>query len=147
VRTAVGADNVLLVDAGEEMQGTLLSNVQKGYPVIGTFNAMGFDVATFGNHEFDWGQTALGDRTAQATYPFVTANIVQKDTGDCSTAGWTLPSFADAACQIITVGTAPNTVKVAVYRCDNYRNAKYYHCHSYSRFMFQGSGRLDSALL
>ncbi len=39
---------------------------------------MGYDVATFGNHDFDWGQTTLADRTAQATYPFVTANIVQK---------------------------------------------------------------------
>ena len=62
VRTAVGADNVLLVDAGDEMQGSLLSNLGdgtptgKGMPTIATFNAMGYDVATFGNHEFDWGQ-------------------------------------------------------------------------------------------
>jgi len=110
VRTAVGAANVLLVDAGDEMQGSLLTNLQKGYPVIATFNAMGFNVATFGNHDFDWGQTVLGDRTAQATYPFVTANIVQNNTGNCSTAGWTLPAFADAPYRIITV----NTVKVAV---------------------------------
>jgi hypothetical protein len=58
VRTAVGAANVLLVDAGDEMQGSLLSNLQKGAPVIATYNAMGYNVATFGNHEFDWGQTA-----------------------------------------------------------------------------------------
>jgi 2',3'-cyclic-nucleotide 2'-phosphodiesterase (5'-nucleotidase family) len=110
VRTAVGPANVLLLDAGDAMQGSLLSNLQKGYPVIGTFNAMNFNVATFGNHEFDWGQTILGDRTAQAIYPFVTANIVQNNTGNCGTAGWTLPSFADAPYKIITV----NTVKVAV---------------------------------
>ncbi len=110
VRTAVGAANVLLVDAGDEMQGSLLTNLQRGYPLIATFNAMGFNVATFGNHDFDWGQTVLGDRTVQATYPFVTANIVQNNTGNCVTAGWALPAFADSPYRIITV----NTVKVAV---------------------------------
>ena len=96
VRTAVGAGNVLLVDAGDEMQGSLLSNLQQGKPTIATFNAMKYDVATFGNHEFDWGQANLISRTTQAAYPFVTANIVVNDTGNCSTAGWTTPSFAKA---------------------------------------------------
>ncbi len=94
IRDEVGKDNVLLVDAGDEMQGSLLSNLQKGEPTIAAFNAMGEQVATFGNHEFDWGQQVLADRTAQADYPFVTANIVTNDTGSCSTAGWTTPDFA-----------------------------------------------------
>ena len=89
VRTAVGASNVLLVDAGDEMQGSLLSNLQKGAPTIATFKAMGYAVATFGNHEFDWGQVNLADRVTQAGYPYVSANIVA---GDC--AGWTPPAFA-----------------------------------------------------
>ena len=113
IRTAVGAANVLLVDAGDEMQGSALSNVLHGKPVIDVFNAMGYNAATFGNHEFDWVQEVLDNRTTQASYPFVTANIVQNDTGTCTTAGWTLPAFADAPYQIITVGTDPNTVKVA----------------------------------
>jgi len=119
VRTSVGAANVLLVDAGDEMQGSLLSNLGdgtatgKGKPTIATFNAMPYDVATFGNHEFDWGQVNLANRTTEATYPYVTANIVVNDTGDCATAGWTKPGFADAPYEIKTVGTAPNQVKVA----------------------------------
>jgi 2',3'-cyclic-nucleotide 2'-phosphodiesterase (5'-nucleotidase family) len=119
IRTTKGAANVLLVDAGDEMQGSLLSNLGdgtaggKGIPTIATYNAMGYNVATFGNHEFDWGQTVLGNRTAQATYPYVTANIVLNDTGNCATAGWTKPAFADAPYQIFTMGTAPDTVKVA----------------------------------
>jgi 2',3'-cyclic-nucleotide 2'-phosphodiesterase (5'-nucleotidase family) len=110
VRTAVGAGNVLLVDAGDEMQGSLLSNLQKGKPVIDVYNAMGYAAATFGNHEFDWGQTTLADRTAQAQYPYVTANIVKNDTGNCATAGWTKPDFASAP---YTVQTA-NGVRVAL---------------------------------
>jgi len=118
VRTAVGASNVLLVDAGDEMQGSLLSNLGdgtatgKGIPTIATFNELGYNLATFGNHEFDWGQVNLTNRTTQAAYPYITANIVQNDTGNCATAGWTTPAFADAPYQIFTIGTAPNTVKV-----------------------------------
>ncbi len=113
VRTTVGAANVLLVDAGDEMQGSLLSNLQKGEPTIATYNAMGYNVATFGNHEFDWGQTVLGDRVTQATYPYVSSNIVVNDTGNCGTAGWAQPSFVDAPYEIKTIGSAPNAVNVA----------------------------------
>ncbi len=118
IRTAVGAANVLLVDAGDEMQGSLLSNLGdgtptgKGIPTIDVYNNMFYDVATFGNHEFDWGQINLGNRTFEAQYPYVTANIVVNDTGNCATAGWTTPSFADAPYFIKTVGTAPDTVDV-----------------------------------
>src|SRR5512146_13610 len=61
VRDAVGKDNVLVADVGDEMQGSLLSNLGdgtptgKGKPTIAVYNAMGYSVATFGNHEFDWG--------------------------------------------------------------------------------------------
>src|SRR5512136_2043306 len=119
IRTAKGAANVLLVDAGDEMQGSLLSNLGdgtptgKGIPTIATFNQMLYDVATFGNHEFDWGQTVLGARTTQAVYPFVTANIVVNDTGNCNTAGWGLPAFAEATYVIKTIGVSPNQAKVA----------------------------------
>ncbi len=100
IRGTVGAANVLLVDIGDEMQGSLLSNLQRGVPVIATYNTMKYDVATFGNHEFDWGQETLGARTGEANYPYVTANIVKNDTGNCTTAGWTKPDFADAPYQI-----------------------------------------------
>jgi 2',3'-cyclic-nucleotide 2'-phosphodiesterase (5'-nucleotidase family) len=110
--------STLLVDAGDEMQGSLLSNLGdgtptgKGIPTIATFNEMNYDVATFGNHEFDWGQVNLQNRMDQADYPFVTANIVKNDTGNCSTAGWEKPDFADAPYFIKTIGDAPNQVKV-----------------------------------
>lgn len=114
VKAAVGADKVLLMDVGDEMQGSLLSNIQRGEPVIAVFNAMGYDIATFGNHEFDWGKTILQERVTEALYPYVSANIVVNNTGDCATAGWDAPAFVDAPYQILTVGTAPNEVKIAV---------------------------------
>jgi 2',3'-cyclic-nucleotide 2'-phosphodiesterase (5'-nucleotidase family) len=110
VRTAVGAGNVLLVDGGDEMQGSLLSNLYHGEPVIASYNEMGYNAATFGNHEFDWGQDWVITNTTIANYPYVSANIVVNDTGDCATAGWTSPAFAQPY-SISTVGT-PTSVKV-----------------------------------
>jgi 2',3'-cyclic-nucleotide 2'-phosphodiesterase (5'-nucleotidase family) len=99
----------LLVDGGDEMQGSLLSNLQKGVPTIAAFNATGYDVATFGNHEFDWGQAVLISRTGEAHYPFVTANIVQ---GTCDPNNWTPPSFAQPFV-VKTLNTTTGTVRVA----------------------------------
>lgn len=47
------ADNTLYLDAGDIMQGSLLSNINKGEPTIDIFNFIGYDASTFGNHEFD----------------------------------------------------------------------------------------------
>lgn len=113
IRTAVGESKVLLMDVGDEMQGSLLSNIQKGEPTIAVFNAMGYNVATFGNHEFDWGQTVLNERVTQAEYPFVSANIVVNDTGNCATAGWNSPSFTQPYV-IQTITSGAETVKVGV---------------------------------
>ena len=45
-------------------------------PIIDLMNRLRYDVATFGNHEFDAGQAFLGVRTAQCRFPVVCANIV-----------------------------------------------------------------------
>jgi 2',3'-cyclic-nucleotide 2'-phosphodiesterase (5'-nucleotidase family) len=109
-----GAQNTILVDIGDEMQGSLLSNLQKGKPVIESFNKMGVGVATFGNHDFDWSQAVLNDRTSQAAYPYVSANIVKNDTGNCSTAGWNVPdTFKVQPYVVKTLNTTSGTVKVA----------------------------------
>ena len=113
VKTAVGADNLLVMDVGDEMQGSLLSNIWQGEPVIDAYNTIGYDAATFGNHEFDWGKDVLSTRVGEALYPYVSANIVLNDTGNCATAGWGKPAFVDAPYEIITVGS-PVSVKVAV---------------------------------
>jgi 5'-nucleotidase / UDP-sugar diphosphatase len=120
VRTAVGADNVLLLDAGDRMQGSLLSNIQKGLPTVDYFRTLGYDAGTFGNHEFDWGQAVLGERIAQAVAPAagdespmaqVVANITKKVDGACT---WTPFNDDVDAWTTLTVGTGANTSQVAV---------------------------------
>lgn len=105
--TARGADNVLLLDAGDAMQGSLLNNIQKGYPVIPVFNAMGYDAMTIGNHDYDWGQTILEDRINDAAFPLLSANIVNGDPNS-----WTPPTGV-VPYIIKTVGST-NTAEVAI---------------------------------
>lgn len=113
VRTEVGADNVVLLDAGDMMQGTLLSNLFYGESTVDVYNFMGYQATTFGNHEFDWGQTHLISRTQQANFPYVTANIVKNDTGNCATAGWTPPDFA-STWVTMTVGAPGNQAVLGI---------------------------------
>ncbi len=107
------AGNVALFDAGDEMQGSLISNLNQGKPTIDLFNFLGYDAATFGNHEFDWGQTVLMSRTQEAGYPFLAANLVVSDSGSCTTAGWTSPSFTDPW-MTMTVGTPDNEIILGI---------------------------------
>ena len=113
IRAEVGDANVVLLDAGDIMQGSLLSNLFHGESTIDVYNAVGYDAATLGNHEFDWGQTVLISRTQEAQFPFVAANLVVSDTGSCATAGWTVPSFVRPWITM-TVGTPPNQVILGI---------------------------------
>jgi 2',3'-cyclic-nucleotide 2'-phosphodiesterase (5'-nucleotidase family) len=63
------------LDAGDEMQGTLLSNATFGRSTIEAMNALALDAAAIGNHEFDWSVDTLRVRMSEARYPFVSANI------------------------------------------------------------------------
>ncbi len=65
----------ILVDAGDLFQGTPVSNLSYGRPVMDYYNRMGYTAAAVGNHEFDWGQDTLRARMRQAKFPFLSANI------------------------------------------------------------------------
>ena len=64
----------LLLDAGDFSQGTPYFNFFKGYVEVRLMNAMGYDAATLGNHEFDNGCSALAARLKTADFPVVCAN-------------------------------------------------------------------------
>ena len=63
------------LDAGDEMQGTPVSNLSYGRTMIAAMNAMGIDAAAIGNHEFDWSIDTLRARMQDAHYKFLSANI------------------------------------------------------------------------
>ena len=74
----VRAENpyTLLLDAGDFSQGTPYFNFFKGYMEVHLMNAMGYDAATLGNHEFDNGCSALAARVKTAKFPVLCANYV-----------------------------------------------------------------------
>ncbi len=66
--------NVILVDAGDFVQGTPYFNFFKGDVEIQMMNKLGYDVAVLGNHEFDNGIDALEYILKQAEFPIIAAN-------------------------------------------------------------------------
>jgi len=81
VRSTFGQDHVLLVDAGDAIQGVTIANMFQGKNVIEVYNAMGYNVATLGNHEWDYGQQVLKDRIAEAKFDYVNANVTGVNLG------------------------------------------------------------------
>jgi len=74
--------NSLLFDNGDFLQGSPLADFvasagrrRRAHPVIAAFNALEYDAATLGNHEFDYGLDFLGKAIAHARFPVVSANI------------------------------------------------------------------------
>ena len=66
--------NLLLLDAGDFSQGSPYFNYFRGRVEVDAMNRMGYDAATFGNHEFDNGVDTLAMLVRLAKFPFVCAN-------------------------------------------------------------------------
>lgn len=66
--------NVILLDAGDFSQGTPYFTIFRGDAEIELMNALGYDAACLGNHEFDNGQAELARRVRNANFPVICAN-------------------------------------------------------------------------
>jgi 2',3'-cyclic-nucleotide 2'-phosphodiesterase/3'-nucleotidase len=81
------AGNSILVDNGDVIQGNPMGDYiayEKGlgdapHPVIAAMNTLGYEVGTFGNHEFNYGLDFLDKAVAGANFPMVSANLIQAD--------------------------------------------------------------------
>lgn len=73
---------VFLADAGDYLQGTAYGVFDGGVQMVGLMNAAGYDVATIGNHEFDFHTTNLLARVRQADFPIVSCNVWRRDAPD-----------------------------------------------------------------
>lgn len=87
VKDNVYANNpnrTLILAGGDNYQGTAISNLQYGDPVMKVFNYMGVAASALGNHEFDWGLNKVTNldpsHPVTATYPIVCANVFPKGT-------------------------------------------------------------------
>lgn len=95
LRAARADGAVIVLDAGDMFQGTLESNLQEGASVIRAYNTLGYSAVVLGNHEFDFGPAgpaptptkpsddprgALKVRAMEARFPFLAANVIDKNT-------------------------------------------------------------------
>ena len=72
---------VLLVDAGDHIQGTAYGSMDDGATIIELMNEAGYDIATPGNHEFDYGMARAKAIIKEADFPYVSCNWVDLRTG------------------------------------------------------------------
>lgn len=100
--------DVLLVDAGDHVQGTAYGSMDEGASIIKLMNAAGYDVATPGNHEFDYSMDRAKAIMKEADFPYLSCNWV-----DLRTTLRVLPSvkvFVRGGRRIAFVGvTTPET--------------------------------------
>ena len=73
--------DVLLVDAGDHIQGTAYGSMDDGATIIELMNETGYDLATPGNHEFDYGMARAKAVLREADFPYVSCNWVDLRTG------------------------------------------------------------------
>jgi len=77
----------LILSGGDSWTGQAISTWFRGESTVETMNAMGYDAAAIGNHEFDFEVSGLRERVEQANFPYLSANIRTKSDGS-------IPDFA-----------------------------------------------------
>lgn len=78
--------NTILIDGGDTIQGTIMTDdlynkEESEHPVITAMNFMKYDAMTIGNHEFNFGLDLVKRLQAQADFPFLAANVMERSTG------------------------------------------------------------------
>lgn len=78
IRQERGKDpgGTVLLSAGDMFQGTPVSNLFHGAPVLEIMNSLSFDAMALGNHEFDWGLDVLRKLRSGSSFPFLSATVV-----------------------------------------------------------------------
>jgi 5'-nucleotidase len=80
-RTRAESPHTLLALAGDTISPSIMSAVLRGEQMIAAWNQLGLDVATFGNHEFDFGPPTLLARMQESRFVWVSSNVFDRATG------------------------------------------------------------------
>ncbi len=71
--------DVTLVDCGDAIQGAAIGTLSEGSYLVDIMNEIGYEVATIGNHEFDYGMDRFLELAESAEYTYVAANFTDMD--------------------------------------------------------------------
>ncbi len=101
---AENPEGTVLIDGGDMFQGTMISNLQFGRPVVAQMNALGYAAAAVGNHEFDWGPDTLIQRAREMQFTVLSANMRDRKTGRLPTWVRSDTSFARRGARVSVLG-------------------------------------------
>lgn len=96
---------VALVDVGDAVQGDAIGTLSKGSYIIDIMNEVGYDVATIGNHEFDYGMNRFFELRDMANFPYVSANFVDLASGAPVLEPYTILTFNGVKVAFVGVST------------------------------------------
>jgi len=77
---AKNPEGTIIVSAGDNYQGSAMSNLMYGEPVSAVFKEIGIELSAVGNHEFDWGINRINKWAEDGGFSFVCTNIYDKST-------------------------------------------------------------------
>ncbi len=105
----------LRIDAGDQMQGTLHSNLFFGASTVQALNLLGLDAAAIGNHELDWSVDTLRQRMSEAQYPWLVANVFDSLSG--RRPEWAQPYHITevSGLRVAVIGYMTSTAKRIIY--------------------------------
>ncbi|EAW1961873.1 bifunctional UDP-sugar hydrolase/5'-nucleotidase [Salmonella enterica] len=103
--------NVLLLSGGDINTGVPESDLQDAEPDFRGMNLIGYDAMAVGNHEFDNPLTVLRQQEKWAKFPFLSANIYQKSTGERLFKPWAIFTRQDIKIAVIGL-TTDDTAKI-----------------------------------
>ncbi|ENY9358260.1 bifunctional UDP-sugar hydrolase/5'-nucleotidase UshA [Salmonella enterica] len=103
--------NVLLLSGGDINTGVPESDLQDADPDFRGMNLIGYDAMAVGNHEFDNPLTVLRQQEKWAKFPFLSANIYQKSTGERLFKPWAIFTRQDIKIAVIGL-TTDDTAKI-----------------------------------
>ncbi len=101
----------LLVDAGDYVQGDVIGTLSNGEYLIDIMNEIGFDVATLGNHEFDYGMEQFNKLTEKADFKVISSNFIDLKTNKPVFDGWTIIEAGGVKLGFVGITTPETVVK------------------------------------
>lgn len=114
---------VALVDCGDAIQGETIGMVSAGSYLVDIMNELGYDYATFGNHEYDFKLPRLAELTQQADYTYLSCNFkyIGSGTSELSYKPYEIATYGETKVAFLGITTPESFVKStpAYFKDDN----------------------------
>ncbi len=104
-------ENVLLVDAGDAIQGEAIGTLSNGSYLIDIMNQVGYDLATFGNHEFDYGMEVAKSLLTKSNAKYLSCNFKDLATGKTVADAYTIRELSGKKVAFIGISTPETFTK------------------------------------